>query len=34
MTPSERALWIVIGSMVLFMLVVTIWTRWWWFVWL
>jgi hypothetical protein len=34
MTPYERALWIVIGAMVLFMLVVTLWTRWWWFVWL
>ena len=34
MTPYERALWIVIGAMVLFMLVVTVWTRWWWFVWL
>jgi len=34
MTPNERALWIVIGAMVLFMLVVTLWTRWWWFLWL
>jgi len=34
MTTYERAMWIVIGAMVLFMLVATFWSRWWWFVWL
>ena len=35
MTPNERRMWIAIVAMfVLMLLVLTIRTRWWWFLWL